>query len=116
MAIPITKPIAVDEGTRMNNNLANSTSYPTFKLASSSIDASEKAYLNWRELSQGIFMGKCPDCMKEYQEYKKKWKYGQFEVEAFTCECGTDFRDYKREGKHKFTLKKPKKGKGWKKA
>jgi hypothetical protein len=53
-------------------------------------------------------LGKCPDCMKEYREYKKKWKYGPFEVEAFSCECGTDFREYRKSGKHSFTLKKAK--------
>jgi hypothetical protein len=61
-------------------------------------------------------MVKCPDCMKEYEEYKKKWKYGKFDVEAYTCVCGTDFREYKLEGKHSFTLKKTKKDKQWKKA
>jgi hypothetical protein len=60
-------------------------------------------------------LGKCPDCMKEYREYKKKWKYGPFEVEAFSCECGTDFREYRRGGKHSFTLKKAKNEKRWKK-
>lgn len=53
--------------------------------------------------------------MKEYREYKKKWKYGSFEVEAFSCECGTDFREYRRGGKHSFTLKKAKNEKIWKK-
>jgi len=62
-----------------------------------------------------IIMTKCPDCLKEYHEHKKKWKYGQFDVEAFSCECGTDFREYKLEGKHSFTLKKAKKDNRWKK-
>ena len=62
-----------------------------------------------------MFMGKCPDCMKEYQEHKKKWKFGKFDVEAFTCECGTDFREYKTGGKKSFTLKKSKKDNSWKK-
>jgi hypothetical protein len=24
-----------------------------------------------------IAVEKCPDCMKEYREHKKKWKYGK---------------------------------------
>ncbi len=45
----------------------------------------------------------------------KKWKYGKFEVEAYSCECGTDFRTYRLEGKPSFALKKSKKDKSWKK-
>ena len=60
-------------------------------------------------------MGKCPDCMKEYREHKKKWKYGRFDVEAYTCECGTNFREYSLEGKHNYTLKNNKNTKGWRK-
>ena len=52
--------------------------------------------------------------MKEYQKYKKKWKYGRFDVEAFKCECGTDFREYYVGGKSSFQLKKTKNGK-WRK-
>ncbi len=62
-----------------------------------------------------ILMVKCPDCMKEHAEYKKKWKYGQFDVEAYTCTCGTDFREYKLEGKRSYTLKKNKKDKRYRK-
>jgi len=61
-------------------------------------------------------MGKCPDCMKEYHEHKKKWKFGKFDVEAYSCECGTDFREHKKGEKHSFTLKKTKKTNRWKKA
>jgi hypothetical protein len=61
-------------------------------------------------------MGKCPDCMKEYQVYKKQWKFGKFNVEAFACSCGTDFREYKKDGKRSFTMKKNKKSNQWKKA
>jgi len=53
--------------------------------------------------------------MEEYREYKKKWKFGQFEIEAFTCECGTKFREYSKGGKYNFTLKKSKNEKNWKK-
>ncbi len=63
-----------------------------------------------------VCMGKCPDCMREYHEHKKKWRYGHFDVEAYSCECGTDFGEYKKDGKPSFTLKKQKKGKVWKKA
>jgi hypothetical protein len=60
-------------------------------------------------------MGKCPNCMKEYREYKKKWKYGRFDVEAYACDCGTIFREYTINGKYNFTLRRIKKGRGWKK-
>lgn len=60
-------------------------------------------------------MTKCPDCKKEISKPEKSWKYGQFKVEVFSCECGTQFRDYSKEGKHSFTLK-AKKGKGFIKA
>ena len=53
--------------------------------------------------------------MKEYHEHKKKWKYGKFDVEAYSCECGTDFREYKIKGKSNFTLKKTDKDKKWRK-
>lgn len=36
----------------------------------------------------------------------KKWKYGQFDVEAYTCgDFDMKFREYKTNGKHSFTLK-----------
>ncbi len=50
-------------------------------------------------------MVKCPECKKECRKQKKAWKYGQFDVKAYTCECGTDFREYNLRGKHSFTLK-----------
>ncbi len=53
--------------------------------------------------------------MKEYREHKKKWKYGPFDVEAYSCECGTDFRVYRKGGADSFVLKKEK-GKGFVKA
>jgi hypothetical protein len=53
--------------------------------------------------------------MKEYEEHKKKWKYGRFDVEAYSCECGTDLREYKMDGKHSFALKKSKHDNRWKK-
>ena len=65
---------------------------------------------------QVIIVVKCPDCLRKYTEQKKKWKYGKFDVEAYSCECGTDFRTYKQEGKHSFILKRNKKDKNWKKA
>ncbi len=60
-------------------------------------------------------MVKCPDCMKESMEQKKKWKFGKYDVEAFSCECGTDLRTYKAEGKTSFAMKKTKNDKNWKK-
>lgn len=53
-----------------------------------------------------VCMVKCPDCMKEHTRYMKKWKYGCFDVEAFSCNCGTDFRSYKKDGIESFKLKK----------
>jgi hypothetical protein len=55
-------------------------------------------------------MAKCPDCLKEITEIKKKWKYGKFDVEAYSCECGANFRSYKIDGNERFKLKKSKKG------
>jgi hypothetical protein len=51
---------------------------------------------------------KCPDCLREVSKSKKKWKFGQYNVEAFSCECGTDFRSYKKKGIDSFKLKKDK--------
>ena len=53
--------------------------------------------------------------MREYTEYYKKWKYGQFDVEAYSCECGTDFRSYKKDGIESFKLKKSKTDKKYRK-
>ena len=50
----------------------------------------------------------CPDCGKEYKEYKKKWKYGQFDVEVYSCTCGTDLRSYKKDDVESFKLKRSK--------
>jgi transposase-like protein len=61
-------------------------------------------------------MAKCPYCKKEMQKPKKSWKYGIFQVKAYTCSnCGTEFRDYELDGMPKFTLRL-KKGKGYVKA
>jgi lysyl-tRNA synthetase class I len=62
-----------------------------------------------------IVMVKCPNCGKQSDKPKKKWKYGPFEVHAYSCDCGNEFREYVQEGKHSFTLKL-KKGKGFVKA
>jgi len=61
-------------------------------------------------------MAKCPNCKKEQNKPDKRWKYGQFTVQFYSCKnCGTNFRDYLKAGKHSFTLKL-KKGKGYIKA
>jgi len=60
-------------------------------------------------------MVRCPNCQKEIGEEEKKWKYRQFQVQAYSCKCGTKFREYTKAGKHSFTLKL-KKGKGFVKA
>ena len=60
-------------------------------------------------------MAKCPACKKEFEEHTEAWKFGQFDVKAYTCECGTGFREYHLKGKHSFTLKISE-GKGFVKA
>jgi len=61
-------------------------------------------------------MAKCPKCGKEATKPTKRWKYGQFAVEAHVCDkCQTKFREYMSNGKHSFTLKLQK-GKGYIKA
>ena len=59
-------------------------------------------------------MAKCPSCGKEVSKLEKKWKYSKFTVSAYLCDCGTVFRDYAEDGKHRFTLKYQK-GKGFRK-
>ena len=54
------------------------------------------------------FMPKCPDCLRESNKIKKQWKFSHYDVEAYSCECGTDFRSYKMDGNEKFKLKKGK--------
>jgi len=58
-------------------------------------------------------MAKCPTCKKENAKAKKSWKYAQFKVQVYACECGTDFREYTSD-KHSFTLKRAKDGR-WRK-
>jgi len=54
-----------------------------------------------------IIMASCPECKNEVEKPKKTWIYGRFEVKAYTCnKCGTEFREYFRDGKKSFTLKK----------
>lgn len=60
-------------------------------------------------------MAKCPACKKELEKPKKAWKFSHYDVKAYTCGCGTDFREYTMKGKRSFMLKK-KKGKGFVKA
>ena len=51
----------------------------------------------------------CPDCKKEAKMPDKTWKYGLFVVQSYTCEnCKTHFREYIKDGKHAFTLKREK--------
>jgi hypothetical protein len=55
----------------------------------------------------------CPVCKKASKKPDKTWKYGKFVVEAYTCEyCKTQFREYTKDGKHSFTLKRKEKEKG----
>jgi hypothetical protein len=60
-------------------------------------------------------MVKCPNCKKEINKPQKTWEYGQFTVQAYSCDCGTDFREYFKAGKHSFTLKH-REGRRWAKA
>jgi transcription initiation factor IIE alpha subunit len=61
-------------------------------------------------------MAKCPKCNEALSKPDKSWKYGIFQVEAFTCQnCKTQFREYTKSGKYAFTLKLEK-GKGYIKA
>ena len=54
----------------------------------------------------------CPNCKKEVSKPEKTWTYEPFTVQAYSCDCGTDFREYTKAGKHSFMLK-VKKGKGF---
>jgi predicted RNA-binding Zn-ribbon protein involved in translation (DUF1610 family) len=61
-------------------------------------------------------MARCPKCGRDVTRPAKKWKYGQFNVQAFECSnCGTRYREYTRNGRSSFTLKLQK-GKGYVKA
>jgi hypothetical protein len=62
-----------------------------------------------------ILMAKCPKCKKDNTKPDKAWKYGQFKVQAYACSCGTQYREYTKDGKHSFTLKRQQ-GKGYVKA
>ena len=59
-----------------------------------------------------MIMVKCPNCKKEVNTPEKTWKYGQFTVQAYSCDCGMRFREYTKDGKHSFMLKLQK-GKGY---
>lgn len=39
-------------------------------------------------------MVKCPDCRSELTRPRKSWIYGVFRVEAYSCDCGTNFQEY----------------------
>lgn len=60
---------------------------------------------NISKMRLGIIMVKCPNCKRELTNPKKTWTYGQFEVQAYSCQCGTKFREYTKEEKHSFMLK-----------
>jgi hypothetical protein len=58
-------------------------------------------------------MTTCPNCKNAVVKPVKEWKYGSFDVQAYSCpHCGFFFREYFREGRHSFTLQRYK-GKGW---
>ena len=54
-------------------------------------------------------MAKCPKCGKELNS-RKQWSYWVFKVEDYSCDCGTKFRRYTKNGEHGFTLKLDKDG------
>lgn len=39
-------------------------------------------------------MVRCPSCQKELTKAAKSWIYGVFRVDAYSCDCGQDFREY----------------------
>lgn len=39
-------------------------------------------------------MVECPSCKKDIMKPKKSWAYGIFKVDAYSCECGANFREY----------------------
>ena len=43
---------------------------------------------------QGIIVTKCPKCKKELTKPKNSWAYGVFKVNAYSCDCGANFREY----------------------
>jgi hypothetical protein len=45
-------------------------------------------------MKTGIIVAKCPKCKKELTKPLKSWIYGVFKVDAFSCNCGTNFREY----------------------
>jgi hypothetical protein len=53
-------------------------------------------------------MPKCPGCKREISKAEKSWTYGPFRVKAYSCQCGTDFREYIRNGEIIFILKREK--------
>lgn len=58
-------------------------------------------------------MAICPNCKQEVSKLGKSWKFGQFTVNAYSCEnCGIHFREYFKDGKHSFTLKRTRKRAG----
>lgn len=44
----------------------------------------------------GELMVKCPNCEKEVDMHdrRKSWAYGVFKVDAYSCDCGANFREY----------------------
>lgn len=60
-------------------------------------------------------MVRCPNCGMKLNKPQKTWTYGVFKVDAYSCNCGTKVREYTRDGKHSFMLKR-KEGKGYVKA
>jgi hypothetical protein len=49
-------------------------------------------------------MPKCPSCKKEALKMEKSWKYATYDVNAYKCDCGTEFRNYMVGKETKFTL------------
>lgn len=59
----------------------------------------------------GTDMSKCPNCKKDNAKPTKTWKYGPFDAQAFVCSnCGTEYRDYLKDSKLSFTLKRRREG------
>lgn len=59
-------------------------------------------------------MATCPKCKSELKQVRKEWNYAQFNVKAYSCNCGQQFREYRTEGDLKFVLMKSQTSVGWK--
>ena len=88
---------------------------PDPKVRERGIKYGESALEFGNKLDSKTFICVVGGCGKVKQLHEKEWEYGRFKVQAYSCSCGTRFREYKTDGKHSFTLKLQK-GRGFIKA